>query len=259
MRARSFIAGMPVSETFSKTYAIGSEVSETFDNYSVFSIQSDSESFFDFDTGLFVPGVNFNENNSQWTGNYFQRGSEWERDVEIEYFDAGVSQWSQRTGLRIHGGKTRNAPQKSLRLYARAGLGAAKFNYPFFDTKSKSIFDKLLLRAHFGGWNRTVIKDEVSAYIVRDLDFESQHAKPCVVFINGEYWGLYAIRDYFDSNYIEEEYEVEKDSVDILLNGSGNRPGQDEDWGIVEGDNLHYIALMDFLDNNDLSLAANYD
>ncbi len=258
VRARSFLNGEPSSTTFSKTYGFDSFVDQSFQNYPVFSIHSNADSLFDPQYGIHVPGDTYDSTNPQWTGNYFQRGGEWERDVHIEYFEEGDLKWSQDIGVRIHGGKSRNAAQKSLRLYAREDLGAAKFNSPFFETKSKTVFDKLLLRAHFGCWNRTVIKDEVSAYIARDLDFETQHSRPCIVFINGEYWGLFAIRDYFDSNYIEEDFEIEKDSVDIIVNGSGVRPGQSEEWGIVEGDNWHYIAMIDFLENNDISDPDNY-
>ena len=258
IRSRSFQNGIPTSPPFSKTYGIGSEALEMFETYPVFSIQIDSDSLFDPERGIHVPGNAYVANDLQWSGNYFNRGQEWEREVHIEYFENGLPIWAQQTGLRIHGGKSRNAPQKSLRLYARSELGAAKFNHPFFETKDTRVYDKLLLRAHFGCWNKTAIKDGVSAYIARDLDFESQHAQPCIVFLNGEYWGLFAIRDRLDTHFIEEELEVERDSVDIVLNGSGNYPEAGLDWGIVYGDNIHYVALLDFLENNDMSLEGNY-
>ena len=258
IRARSFQNGIPSSPPFSKTYGVGNEALEMFETYPVFSIQTDSDSLFDPELGIYVPGNDYVASNPQWSGNYFNRGPEWEREVHIEYFENGLSTWSHEIGLRIHGGKSRNAPQKSLRLYARSELGAANFNHPFFETKDTRRYDKLLLRAHFGCWNKTAIKDGVSAYITRDLDFESQHVRPCIVFVNGEYWGLFAIRDRMDTHFIEEEFGTERDSVDIILNGSGNNPEADSDWGIVYGDNIHYLALLDFLENNDMGLEENY-
>lgn len=259
IRAMSFVDEIPTSEVFSKTYAVGEEVSQLFEEYPVFSFQIDGDSLFDFERGIHVRGVHFDPSNSQWTGNFYQRGSEWERDVHMEYFENAVPVWSQEAGVRIHGGKTRNAPQKSFRLYARDELGAGEFHHPFFETKDKTVFDKLLLRCGFGCWNQTVIKDEVSAYVARDLDFDSQHSRPCIVFINGEYWGIFAIRDFYDSQYIEEEYGIENDSVTVMAHASGYRPNVPSDWGLYEGDNTHYIALMDFMENADMTVSSNYE
>lgn len=259
VRAQAFLAGVPTTQVFTKTYAIGEQAVALFNEYPVFSMQTNADSLFDSEYGIHVPGVNFDPGNSTWSGNYYMRGPEWERDVHIEYFENAQLAWSQSVGIRIHGGKTRGAPQKSFRFYARDDLGAGEFNHKFFETKEKTVFDKLLLRCHLGCWNKTVIKDEVTAYVAKDLNFETQHSRPCVMFINGEYWGLFAIRDFYDAQYIEEEHGYHKDSVDILNHGSGYRPNVDPDWGVFEGDNLHYAALMDFLENADMTLIEDYN
>ncbi len=259
VRAQSFVAGVPTSQVFSKTYAIGDEVEELFNEYPVFSLQCHADSLFSEERGIYVPGVNFDSGNSIWSGNYFMRGPDWERPIHIEYFENMEAVWAQDVGVRIHGGRTRGAPQKSLRLYARNELGAGEFHHSFFETKEKTVFDKLLLRCHYGCWNKTVIKDEVTAYVCRDLNFVSQHARPCVVFINGEYWGMYTMRDFIDAQFIEEEYGFHQDSVDILNHGSGFRPNVDPDWGIYEGENDHYAAMMDFIENADMTDVANYE
>jgi len=259
IRARTFVAGIPTSQVFSKNYAIGNEVIELFNEYPVFSFQCHADSLFGEERGIHVPGVNFDQSNTVWSGNYFMRGVDWERDIHITYFEESEAIWAQEVGVRIHGGKTRNGPQKSFRLYARNELGAGEFHHQFFDTKEKTVFDKLLLRCHFGCWNKTIIKDELTSYVCRDLNFESQHSRPCVVFINGEYWGLFAIRDFIDSQFIEEEYSFHQDSVDILNHGSGYRPNVDPDWGIYEGENDHYAALMDFIENADMTDFSNFE
>lgn len=259
VRAQSFLDGEPTSQVFTKSYFVDSEIEAYLENYPVVSIVTDSLSLFDYDTGIFVAGANYNPNNSQWTGNYFQKGDEWERDAHIEYFESDELAWSQSFGLRINGGKTRGAPQKSLRLYSRGELGAKKFNHQLFQTKYKTVHDKFILRAHFGCWNQTMIKDGLTGYIARNLDFDSQHSQPVVLFINGEYWGIQTIRDYYDSTYFEEEYDVENDEVNIVVHGSGTNPNLDSTWGIVEGTNLHYLAMHDFIENNSLSDPANYE
>lgn len=259
VRAQSFLNGEPTSQVFTKSYFVDEEIADYLQHYPVVSIVTDSLCLFDYDTGIYVQGANYNPGNSQWTGNYFMKGEEWERVAHIEYFNSEELTWSQNFGLRIQGGKTRGAPQKSLRFYSRGDLGAKKFNHQFFETKDKQVFDKFSLRAHFGCWNHTMIKDGLTGYVARNLDFDSQHSQPVIVFINGEYWGIHTVRDYYDSTYFEEEYDVDEDSVNIVLHGSGMNPNQDGTWGIVEGTNLHYLALHEFIENNPLSAPENYE
>ncbi|MCH2215268.1 MAG: CotH kinase family protein [Flavobacteriales bacterium] len=259
IRAMSFSDGISTSQVFTKSYPIGPEIADLFQEYPVFSIQVDGDSLFDYHRGIHVPGVNFTSSNLIWSGNYFLRGEDSERDVHIEYFENGVLEWQQSAGLRIHGGRTRGYPQKSFRLYARNHLGAGEFNHEFFTTKNKRVFDKLILRTTMGCWNNTAIKDDVSAYVAKDLDFDSQHSRICLLFINGEFWGIFGIRDFFDRQYIEETHGYHEDSVSIINNASGHREGVPEDWGVFEGDNSHYGALADFMENADMNQVANYD
>lgn len=259
IRAMSFEDGIPSSQVFTKSYPIGNEISALFEEYPVFSIQVEGDSLFDHHRGIHVQGVHFSPSNLIWSGNYFQRGENSERDVHVEYFENGSLRWQQNAGLRIHGGRTRGYPQKSFRLYARNHLGAGEFHHQFFDTKEKKIFDKLILRTTMGCWNNTAIKDDVSAFIAKDLDLDSQHSRICIVFINGEFWGVFGIRDFFDRQYINETHGIHEDSVSILNHASGYREGVPEDWGVFEGDNMHYAALMDFMENADMNQVSNYD
>lgn len=44
----------------------------------IISIIIEPENFFDKDKGIYVPGKLFDPSNPYWTGNYHQRGAEWE-------------------------------------------------------------------------------------------------------------------------------------------------------------------------------------
>lgn len=259
IRAQAFDGDEPVTGVFTRTFFIGNEVIDRYEGYPVVSIVTDPANLFDYETGIYTPGTHFSPTNPVWTGNYFQRGSAWERDVHLEFFEEGALAWSQNAGMRIHGGKTRNQPQKSLRLYARGDVGANKFHHRIFETRDKEVFERLILRAHFGCWNKTMIKDPLSAYVARDLDFDSQHARPAIVLINGEYWGIHTFRDHLDHHFFSEQYAIEEDSVDILLHGSGTNPNWGSDWGIVQGDNSDYLAMLDFIENNPLEVPENYE
>ena len=254
IRYASFSGSQQTSVTYNKTFFIDPNMHQLYEDFDVLSIITHPENLFNHDTGIYVMGTNFNAGNQVWTGNYFQTGEAWERNANIQYFNAdGTLEFRQDVGIRIHGGKGRNWPHKSLRFYGRDEYKAPRINHKFFDTKDKDTYEKIIARNHHNCWNRTAIKDGVTAYIARDLDMDTQHNKPVVIFINQEFWGVQTFRDYYSKEYFEEEYNADPDSINILWHGSGRRPGSPSTFGIYEGDNIEYLAMYDFLDNNSLS------
>jgi hypothetical protein len=195
-------------------------------------------------SGIFVPGVHFNLNDPEWTGNYFMKGIDWERAVHIEYFDLdGILQFTQDAGIRIHGGKTRSAAQKSLRLYARKEYGKKYFNYMLLPKRPVNKYKRFILRTTMGSWGKqTIIKDVVAQSMSRNLNIDYQEFQPAIVYINGEFWGVYTIRDRIDERYIEYTHNIDKDSVEFYETG-----------------NTNYQNLMEFIELNDLSDDDNYE
>lgn len=259
IKAATFHNGVQSSKVYHKTFFVDQEMASRFRGFHLLSIITDQANLFDQDTGIYVPGVHFDSEDPVWTGNYFQRGIEWERRGHFQYFTPdGELQLDQSVGMRTHGGKGRNFAQKSLRFYARSEYGSSKINYPFFENKDKRIFDKIIVRTSMSCWNKTIFKDECTAKVCEDLDFESLDSKPVIVFINGEYWGIQTIREYFDEHFIEEKFGFEKDSINIVLHLSGSE-FRDLDWGVDAGSNHGKRILYNFLNNHDLSDVANYE
>lgn len=262
IKAATFNGNQQTSRTYTKVIFITPELNQRYQEFDIVSVVTPPENLFNTNSGIYVPGVHFNSGNSTWTGNYFQKGVLWQREANLQYFNSdGELEFNQEVGIRVHGGKGRNSPQKSLRIYSTGATGAPKLNYPFFENfgSSKRVFDKVVIRNSRTCWNQSVIKDEVTSYICKDLDFDVLSSNPVVVFINGEYWGVQSIREYYDDDYINENYGVETDSVNIVIHGSGNNDNSPLDWGIVEGTNEGHIQLYDFLNNNNLSVSSNYE
>ena len=44
-------------------------------------------------------------------------------------------------------------------------------------------------------------------------------ASPCILFLNGEFWGFYWIREKADDEYIEAIYGIDKENVAVIKNG----------------------------------------
>ena len=209
----------------------------------VVSLVTEEGNFFDSDTGIYVPGQHFNPEDSVWSGNYFQRGIEWERNVHISYFpNDGSTGFSQDAGVRIHGGKSRGYAQKSLRLYARKEYGAQYFDYPLMPNRNIYRYKRFILRSTMGGWEgQSMLADDLAQRLSSGMNFEHQDSRAVIVFINGEYWGIHSIKDRIDEWYFEYTGSAIKDSV-IYRNE----------------DILDYSKLLDYAEDNDLSNPENY-
>ena len=68
--------------------------------------------------------------------------------------------------------------------------------------------------------NRRDNESKAREYLVNDLledtQVGTQQLTPCVLFINGEYWGGYMLRKPLDRVYFEDKYAIPEDNKVIL-------------------------------------------
>lgn len=249
VRAASYLNGEFRSPVLSATYFVDTAIfTET--KYPIISIITDSLNFYDFNTGIYVPGLFWDPSNTDFSGNYFQKGDEWERPAHLEYFeDSGNLALDMEVGLRIHGKITRHAPQKTLRVYARSEFGESYFTYPLMINSEQNKFKRFLIRSSYADGSQTLFKDEMTHDLVKHLNLDLMYYRPVTVFINGEYWGTQSIRDRIDKYSLGLKYNIEPDSIDILENNAE----------IEEGSNADYLDMLGYIENNDLSDQEHYD
>lgn len=215
----------------------------------VVSLCIDSTDLFDYDSGIFIPGVHYNPQNVYHSGNYCQRGRDWERPANFTYIPSHASAINRSCGIRIHGNRTRSYQQKGFTLYARKEYGNKQFIYPLFGTDAPVAYKRLTLRPWSAGWNDTGIPDLLCQRIATDLLCDHLLTQPVALFLNGEYWGIYFLQEKPDEHYVEEHYGIDKDAVDLL---SG--------WG-AEAENGTATAWNDFyqwLESADLRQEADF-
>lgn len=249
-RAAAFLAGQRISRIGTRTYFVFPEGKERYE-FPVVSISCATDSLFSFERGIYVPGAALENDDLIWSGNYFNKGLDWERRSSFEYFDDGEAVVNQEIGIRIHGGKTRGAAQKTLRLYARSSYGDKKFDYPFFKNKDQSSYKRLLLRSTMGTWTNTIIADAFAHQAAKDLNLDIQEYQPVIVFLNGEYWGIHDLREHFDGHKLAEDYGLDKDDIN-LYSSYGS---------VIQGESdTEFIYLRDqYLVQNDITDPQVYD
>ncbi len=223
----------------------------------VVSLLTDESHLFDYEEGIYVAGVDFDNwrlNNPATDYPYavynaMRRGESWEYPAHFIFMDKGGEVLiDQGIGFRIHGGWTRSYPAKSLRLYARNKYSRSHFEHQIFDDTGFNSYKRLLLRNSGQDWKWTMFRDAAIQRMVRDMNIETQAYRPAILFINGEYWGIKNLRERYDKHYLARVYGVDEESVDILeLEGK-----------VVEGDNLHYNSMLDYMDEHSMADSIHY-
>jgi len=255
VRAIAIRPGVGAGTVVTHTYFVGSDAAGGA-ALPVVSIAVDEEDFWDYERGIYVPGKIYDDlfdpliPSYRREANYNQRGDEWERPASVEIFEAdGSAVLRQGIGLRIHGGATRAWPRKSLRLYARSEYGTSTFEHQFFPDSSITSFKRLLLRNAGNDFHKTLFRDALMQSLVAGTGLATQAARAAIVFVNGEYWGIYHLTERMDQYYLASHYGVDPDAVDLLTN----------DAEVDQGDATHYLALRSFVLSHDFTEAANYD
>lgn len=233
----------------------------------VISLVTDSDNLFDPETGIYVNGnmyydwlnspdyEEYQEGDTANPTNYNQSGREWERPVTVQVFEQGSLAYTADVGIRIAGNWSRGAPQKSLRLYARSEYGDSKMNYAFIegltDAQGNPIdsFDKITLRNGGTDFGALGFRDSLIQGLVADRAADTQATEPCIVFIDGEFWGYYTITERTDDEYYESHYGIDKENITIIKNAEG-----EGDQTVVD----EYMAFAEWALSADLSLPENY-
>ena len=228
IRAAAFDGnGQRVSEVATQTYLIHSLGCDSH-SLAVVSVCADSLALFDYDTGILVPGALFDPEYPDYTGNYYQRGMEWERLANVEFYELDNTGINQQCGLRAHGNRARKAPAKGLKIYAREEYGKKRFKHRFFDTTTIRSFKHLILKPFSTLWPCSGVQDYVANRMALQMGLEAPNSRPVVVYLNGEYWGIYFLQEKLDDHYLEDHFGVEPEQCNIIC-GNG-LDGETWEW-----------------------------
>lgn len=238
-----------ISEVVTNSYFIHSLGCDTH-GLPVMSLCADSLDLFGYDNGILVPGAYFDPSIPSWTGNYYQHGMPWERCCNWEFYELDNSGVNQQIGLRTHGGTGRRGPQKALKIYAREEYGTQRFHHRFFEAIPNDSFKHLVLKPFSCEWFSTGIQDEICQKMAKHLNVESLETRPTVLFLNGEYWGIYYLCERPDAHYLEDHFGHPDEEYNVV----GDWKGENEN-----GDNSGFLNMMQWLETADLSDARNYD
>jgi hypothetical protein len=183
--------------------------------------------------------------------------------TSIEFFDTNQQfQWESMGDMRKHGNDSWAYPQKGIRFHSQDRYGyASTINYPIFQRSNRQKYDVVILKAgasdNFpdGGGNSAFpahIRDAfVQTFAEKNgINVDTRRYEPCVLYVNGQYWGVYELRERVDTDYTDFYYNQPENKVDML-----------RVWGgmiIDAGSDTAWYNLRDFVVNNNMASPANY-
>ena len=177
----------------------------------------------------------------------------YEYPVNIEYFDEnGVCVINQMGSFTASGHSARQNAQKSIALYARKAYGPEYFEFNPFPNRPYARYKSLLLRSTNSDAYSERLRDVVFSSLAEPLDLCYQDARVIVVFINGQYWGHYNLREKINKYMVAQwegiplEDEDTVDAIDILA-----RTGSDD--YVQNGSNADWVELCAFCKTHDLN------
>lgn len=88
---------------------------------------------------------------------------------------------------------------------------------------------------------------------INKLDTQAQ--RPAILFLNGEYWGVYYIRERYDKEYLEDHYKLDDDKVAML------EPKQEisVQRGTPEDADAYTNEVINYLKSNTITQASTYE
>ena len=178
--------------------------------------------------------------------------------VNVELLELNGDGFQIDAGLKLFGGSTRSYKKKSYEIKFKKEFGDGHLNYKVFDTVDSSVYNSLVLRTgsqdEFASDydQKILIKDIVATSLMHDYTkVDVQAYKPVALYINGDYWGLYFIREKVDETFVSNHYNVQTTKSDTsILRIDGE---------VKTGTASKYKSMISFINNNSLAKQSNYE
>ncbi|MBQ9148934.1 MAG: lamin tail domain-containing protein [Oscillospiraceae bacterium] len=179
------------------------------------------------------------------TGIYVQYRTEREVLCNVTLYE-GDGGFSIDCGIEMFGHTGLQAPKKSFKINFRSRYGDPYLNYPVFGKEGVDVYESLLIRSG-QDYPKSIFRDELFTSLCADASDTvlTQKNKFCILYINGEYFGIYCLKEAFSETYYAENQGVTADSVEVVQAPFATGT---EMWDLYK-----------FCRNNDLTISQNYE
>ena len=169
----------------------------------------------------------------KWFGSpyYFYNNiyEEIDQRVVLEFYDPVTEDyWWRNSKIKLGGGWSKGYPQRTLNLNFKKDEydnKNEKVESPIFGDRNicsnpnKALSKHIRFRLHNGGncfeqWSG--FNDAILQRAMYGTNTATTAYRPCLVYLNGEYWGLMSLREHYSDYYIKQNYGVDDDNVTMF-------------------------------------------
>ena len=255
--------GSESTDVFTNTYFITDDLEKYGASIMSFSLPKDE-----------VIGSQGFYNNFMLTGSIT---GERRRGVAImEVFDpAGDRVGNSRVEMAVSGNGSSGWGMKSLRIYFKGANNQdcglqSDLNYDIFGGTAKDAwgqaitsFSRIMIRNSGNDCGTSYIRDAYMQAASAGLNVDIMATASTLVFINGEFWGVYNVRERYSPEYVESHYGVSKDNVTVIesdysqVHTNTNAPFVVSSG--VEGDADPFNEMVQYMREHSLADQQHYD
>lgn len=178
-------------------------------------------------------------------GIYTNYTRDWEIPCNMTLFEDEAG-FSINCGLELYGHTGLMMDKKSFKVNFRGCYGESELNYPVYGEDGPFLYDALCLRAG-QDYPQAIFRDELFTSLCRDMGDAvlAQRHKFCILYVNGEYFGIYSMKEAFNEMFYAQNRDVRKESVKVI-----QAP-------VAYQTEIH--QLMRFMENADMTKEENYE
>ena len=192
----------------------------------IVSLVTDPKHLWDEKTGLYVDSIHRKSLEYPASAAYFGDDGTWEKDC----------------GIRMHGATSlRDQDKKSFEVKFR-GVYGGPLHYDIFGDGAVNTFKSVLLRADAESVGASFVRDNMLHRIAKQYSpsMAAQNYRYVVLYLNGAYWGIYAIREQYTEFFYASNMGVPEDTVTVVKNYIRS--------GTSLNDVLKYVSKYDMRD-----------
>lgn len=193
-------------------------------------------------------------------------GKKERRDTYVEIFEKdGKRVCTSYAELAMNGNGSLGLNSKSMRLYFKnspyGDSGDGKLRYDIFLGKAQdgvTEFKRLILRNSGNDCTGAHLRDGYAQRLCSSLNAPVMAYRAAFLFVDGEFWGVYNIRERFDTKYFKEHFDIPEEDLVMIeapspltTNWATNEPYILNDG--EEGDEKPFHELVQYILNHDMS------
>ncbi len=187
----------------------------------------------------------------------------------VEFFDAdGQLIDESYCDFNKHGNDSWSYPQRGVDFISRDEFGYNdELRHTFFPTKERGEFQRLMVKAAandnypFESGGAHIRDSYIQSFSqLTDLELDERSSLNCLVYVNGEYWGVYDLREKVDDNdftrfYYDQrrKYKGSEEYVQFLKTWGGTQAKYGEQRAINDWNSIRNFVLQ-----NDMGDESNY-